>query len=84
MTDAFEPQAVNVLAVIERGLPDKTAAQSNRQPPDRLAWAAWIIAYLGVWTSYANQNPPGPKTMHHGLIQFEALLQGWFICEENV
>ena len=84
VTDAFGPQAVKVLAGIERGLPGKTAAQSNPHPPDRLAWAAWIIARLGGWTGYASQKPPGPKTMHHGLIQFEALLQGWLLCEENV
>lgn len=82
--DAFTAAERRVLAAAERSLPGKTAKQLNPHPPDSLAWAAWIIARLGGWTGYASQRPPGPKTMHLGLTEFEALAQGWLLCEENV
>lgn len=82
--DAFGPAEVRVLAAAERDLPGRTAKQSNPHPPDSLAWAAWIIARLGGWTGYASQKPPGPKTMHLGLAEFEALAHGWLLCEEDV
>lgn len=84
VSDAFDAADIRTLAAIERNLPGKTAAQLNPHPPDRLAWAVWIIARLGGWTGYASQKPPGPKTMHLGLTQFQALAQGWLLCEEEV
>jgi hypothetical protein len=83
VSDAFAPAEVAVLAAIERDLPGKTAKQLNPHAPDRLAWAAWIIARLGGWTGYASQKPPGPKTIYLGLAQFEALNHGWTLCREQ-
>ena len=80
--DGFTPTQQRVLARIEQGLPGRTAKQLNPHPPDTLAWVAWIIARLGGWTGYASQKPPGPKTMHIGLTEFQALTQGWLLCEE--
>ena len=82
VSDGFTPHEIDVLARVERGLPGKTALQLNPHPPDMLAWAAWIIARLGGWTGYASQKPPGPKTIHLGLTEFQALAQGWLLCEE--
>ena len=82
--DAFTANEARVLAAIARELPGKTVKQSNPHPPDSLAWAAWIIARLGGWTGYASQKPPGPKTMYLGLKQFEALAQGWLLCDKDV
>jgi hypothetical protein len=84
VSDAFGAVEVRVLAAAARDLPGKTDKQLNPHPPDCLAWAAWIIARLGGWTGYASQKPPGPKTMHLGLTEFEALAQGWLLCEEDV
>jgi hypothetical protein len=83
VSDAFTAPETEVLAAIERNLPGKTAAQSNPHATGTLAWAAWIIARLGGWTGYASQKPPGPKTMQHGLIQFQALAQGWLLCQKE-
>jgi hypothetical protein len=83
VSDGFNETEVTVLRRIERSLPGKTAKQLNPHPPDRLAWAAWIIARLGGWTGYATQKPPGPKTIHLGLNQFQALAQGWILCEQE-
>ncbi len=84
ISDGFNETEVKVLRRIERSLPGKTAKQLNPHPPNRLAWAAWIIARLGGWTGYASQKPPGPKTIHLGLTHFQALAQGWLLCEEEV
>ena len=75
--DAFDEGDVEVLGHIEQDLPGKTAKQSNPHAGDTLAWAVWIIARLGGWTGYASQKPPGPKTMHLGLKQFDCIAHGW-------
>jgi hypothetical protein len=84
LSDGFNETEARVLRRIEHSLPGKTAKQLNPHPPDRLAWATWIIARLGGWTGYASQKPPGPKTIHLGLTQFQALAQGWLLCEKEV
>jgi hypothetical protein len=84
VSDAFPAAELRALKAVERKLPGRTAKQRNPHPPDSLAWAAWIIARLGGWTGYASQKPPGPKTMHLGLTQFQALAHGWLLCEEEV
>jgi hypothetical protein len=81
VSDGFNETEVSVLRRIECSLPGKTAKQLNPHPQDSLAWAAWIIARLGGWTGYASQKPPGPKTIHLGLTTFQALAQGWLLCE---
>jgi hypothetical protein len=83
-SDAFTAVEVRALAAVERKLPGRTAKQLNPHPPHSLAWAAWIVARLGGWTGYASQKPPGPKTMHLGLTQFQALAHGWLLCEQEV
>jgi len=82
VSDGFNETEMRMLRRIEHSLPGKTAKQLNPHPPDRLAWAAWIIARLGGWTGYASQKPPGPKTIHLGLTEFQALAQGWLLCDE--
>lgn len=84
LSDGFNKTEIKVLRRIERSLPGKTAKQRNPHPPDKLAWAAWIIARLGGWTGYASQKPPGPKTFHLGLTEFKALAQGWLLCQQEV
>lgn len=84
VSDAFTAAEVRALQAVARKLPGRTVKQRNPHPPDRLAWAAWIIARLGGWTGYASQKPPGPKTMHLGLTHFQALAHGWLLCEEEV
>jgi len=82
VSDGFNATEVRVLRRVEQRLPGKTAKQLNPHPPDSLAWAAWIIARRGGWTGYASQKPPGPKTMHLGLTEFQAMAQGWLLCDE--
>lgn len=82
VSDGFNDTEVRVLRRIEQSLPGKTAKQLNPHPPDSLAWAAWIIARRGGWTGYASQKPPGPKTIHLGLTEFQAMTQGWLLCHQ--
>ena len=81
-SDGFNETELKVLRRIEQNLPGKTAKQLNPHPPDSLAWAAWIIARRGGWTGYASQKPPGPKTIHLGLTEFQAMVQGWLLCDK--
>jgi len=82
VSDGFNATEVSVLRRVEQSLPGKTAKQLNPHPPDSLAWAAWIIARRGGWTGYASQKPPGPKTIHIGLTEFQAMVQGWLLCDK--
>jgi len=83
VSHGFNETEVRVLRRIEHSLPGKTAKQLNPHPPDSLAWAAWIIARRGGWTGYASQKPPGPKTIHLGLTEFQAMAQGWLLCQDE-
>ena len=82
-SDAFTPGEIEALAAIEPTLPGKTVKQRNPHALGSLARAAWVIARLGGWTGYASQKPPGPKTMHQGLVRFQALSHGWLLRRER-
>ena len=73
--DAFDPADAPVFNALNAKLEGATARQKNPHPPATLAHAAWVIARLGGWTIYYGK--PGPVVMLHGLIQFEAIRQGW-------
>lgn len=77
----FDPR---FLAALCAWLEGKTAKQKNPHPPDSLAHLAWIAGRLGGWSGYTSKGykPPGPKTMHDGLIQLEARYQGWIIAKD--
>lgn len=49
-----------------------------------LARAAWVIGRLGGWSGYSGggYKPPGPKTMHDGLCQFDAIKHGWGLARK--
>lgn len=64
-------------------LEGKTVKLKNPHPPDSLAHLAWIVARLGGWSGYSSKGykPPGPKTMHDGLLRFEARQAGWELAK---
>jgi hypothetical protein len=79
--DAFDAEDRAVLATLLPTLEGTTTKQKNPHPPDSLAWAAWIIARLGGWKGYASERPPGPITMHHGLLRFDAIRHGYHLAQ---
>jgi hypothetical protein len=75
VSDAFAPGELPLLAALNESLQGATWKQKNPHPPDRLAWAAWIIARLGGWDGY--DGKPGPIVMYNGLRNFRMTALGW-------
>ena len=50
-----------------------------------LAWYVWTVARLGGWSGYTPRGykPPGPKTMHHDLIQIDQILFGSHLANRS-
>jgi hypothetical protein len=68
-----------LLRELNTTLEGRTAKLRNPHDPSLLAWYAWIVARLGGRSGYTSRGykPPGPKTMHHDLIQVDHILLGW-------
>ena len=56
------PPKSNPLCSRPKSRSQKQTAPENPHPPERLAWAGWIIARLGGWDGYPKSKPPGPIT----------------------
>lgn len=77
-SDLFEPDQIELLAVLQLQYEGRTARQKNPHPPGTLAWAAWIIARLGGWKSSSkSESPPGALTMRRGLAEFDRIWHGY-------
>jgi hypothetical protein len=85
VTDAVAPADLPALREINNTLQGRTAKLRNPYDPGLLAWAAWIVARLGGWSGYTSPGykPPGPKTMHHGLIRLDQILVGWHLANRS-
>jgi len=79
--NAFTDDQIKLLAALGTKYEGRTKLQSNPHPPQRLAWAAWIIARLGGWDGYP-RTKPGPITMRHGLEYFLGLAAAWQTLKE--
>ena len=77
--DVFDQKEITVLNKVKERLEGKTEKQKNPFPPDKLSWAAWIIARLGGWKGYQSQKPPGPITMKRGLDKFKTILEAYLL-----
>ncbi len=73
----FDADQIATLDALNRRYEAQTKRLRNPHPPDRLAWAAWIIGRLGGWDGYPSSKPPGPITFKHGLERFSAIAAGW-------
>jgi hypothetical protein len=85
LTDAVEPADLPALHQLNRTLQGRTVKLCNPHHPSQLAWFAWIVARLGGWSGYTSHGykPPGPKTMHHGLIRLSQILDGWHLANRS-
>ena len=75
--EVFDEEQQNVLQKINERFEGNTQKQKNPFPPDKLSWAAWVIARLGGWKGYQSQKPPGPITMKRGLDKFQTFFEAF-------
>ena len=86
LTDAVDSTERTPLSELNARLEGRTEKLRNSDDPGLLAWHAWIVARLGGWSGYTSRRckPPGPKTLHPGLIQLEQILRGWHLANCSV
>ena len=58
----FTSNEIGALTALNQNIEARSKRLKNPHPPDRLAWAAWIIGRLGGWDGYSSSKPPGPIT----------------------
>lgn len=80
----FDDRELQVLDALQTRLQGRTEKQQNPHQHGTLAWAAWSIARLGGWTGYESDKSTGPITMRDGLERFRAIVQGYFLYEEDL
>jgi len=85
VTDAADPADMPALRHLNASLEGRTEKLRNPHGESQLAWYAWIVARLGGWSGYSSRGykPPGPKTMHHGLLQIDQILAGWHLANRS-
>jgi hypothetical protein len=85
VTDAAEPADMPALRSLSASLEGHTEKLKNPHDPSTLAWFCWIVGRLGGWSGYTSKGyrPPGPKTMHHGLLRLEGILTGWHLADRS-
>lgn len=85
ITDAVDPADMPALRSLNASLEGRTEKLKNPHDPISLAWLAWIVAQLGGWSGYTSKGykPPGPKTMHHGLLRLDPILIGWRLANHS-
>ena len=85
VTDAAGPADMPALRALNASLEGRTEKLRNPHDEGLLAWFAWIVARLGGWSGYTSRGyrPPGPKTMHHGLLRLDPILAGWRLADRS-
>ena len=85
VTDAADPADMPALRELSASLEGRTEKLKNPHDEATLAWYVWIVARLGGWSGYTSRGykPPGPKTMHHGLLQLDPILRGWRLANRS-
>lgn len=78
---AFSAQEIQVLQVLSPELAGNTEKLKNPYPASDLKFGLWVIARLGGWSGYAKQTPPGPITLHRGLVKFNQMVEGFTLAQ---
>jgi hypothetical protein len=85
IADAVNPADMAALHSLNASLQGRTDRLKNPHDGTTLAWLAWIVARLGGWSGYTSKGykPPGPKTMHQGLLRLDPILLGWHLAHRS-
>jgi hypothetical protein len=85
VTDAADPADMPALRALNASLEGRTEKLRNPHDENLLAWYSWIVARLGGWSGRTSSGyrPPGPKTMHHGLLRLDPTLAGWRLANRS-
>jgi len=85
LADAADPADMPALRALNASLEGRTEKLRNPHDESQLAWYAWIVARLGGWSGRTSRGyrPPGPKTMHHGLLRLDPTLAGWRLANRS-
>jgi len=85
ISDAVDVSDMPALRELNDSLQGRTAKLKNPYDERLLAYYAWIVARLGGWSGYTSRGykPPGPKTMHHGLLLIDPILLGWRLANRS-
>lgn len=80
----FTNDEIECIQQINATVEGPTQKQKNPFQVDTLAFAAWVIARLGGWTTYNKARPPGPITMANGLLRFRTIFQGFSLFKNSM
>ena len=78
---AFSAQEIEALTILSPTLEGNTEKLKNPYNPSELKFAIWVIARLAGWSGYQKQTPPGPITLHRGLLKFKQIFEGFKIAK---
>ena len=78
---AFSQPEIEALTVLCPTLEGNTEKLKNPYNPSELKFAIWVIARLAGWSGYQKQTPPGPITLHRGLLKFKHIFEGYKIAK---
>jgi len=80
LATGFTQEQAAFLQLLNKKLEGNTVKQRNPYPPESLAFGSWVIARLASWDGYTSK-PPGPITMHRGLIIFYQRFEGYQLAK---
>lgn len=80
LSTGFNEEQAAFLQVLNKKLEGGTVKQRNPYPPGSLAFGSWVIARLASWDGYTSK-PPGPITMHRGLMIFYQRFEGYQLAK---
>jgi hypothetical protein len=81
ISNVFSLEEVEFIKILAPTLEGKTDKLKNPYKIEDLQFAVWTIARLAGWSGYQKQSPPGPITLHRGMLIFKQLFQGFILTK---
>jgi hypothetical protein len=79
ISEVFSAQEQQCLNLLNKKVEGNTALSKNPHPPEKLAFATWIIARLGGWKGHKKSRPSGLITFLKGMIRFNDIFKGFYL-----